>query len=81
MEILIGLSIALSAVLGGYIFSDVRSRRKIEAELASKTAQLNENLDAFSKAYAQFNERAIETDTRLTSLEFRLNSGSDSGRK
>lgn len=80
IELFVALSILLSGVVAGYVMADAKSRKKCEEELGTKTRELNINLVEFSKAYASFNDRALEMDTRLTSLEFRVNGTADSKR-
>ncbi len=72
MEILIAVSIALSAVLFGYMLGVEKARRATMADLEAKALALNTSIEGFGKAYSDFNARALEIESRFATLEFKL---------
>jgi type II secretory pathway component PulJ len=73
LEVLVALSIMATGLASGYFLYDLKVRRSEEEELKERLKSLNENLANFGKAYEQFNSERLDLDTRITSLEFKLN--------
>lgn len=72
MEVLLALCFTTMGILLGGIAVDVYTRFRIHKELIKRTETLNINIDSFSKAYGDFNARALELESRFSTLEFKL---------
>ncbi len=73
LEFLIGLSLMATGLLGGYFLANQRVMAKRDLDFTAKADALNQNLANFSKAYDDFVLKGVDTDSRLTSLEFKIN--------
>lgn len=73
IEVLICMSLLSTGLLTGYFLASQRAQAKKELDFTQKAEALNLNLTNFSKAYDDFVMKGVEVDSRLTSLEFKVN--------
>ena len=79
MEWLAVVSIVLACVNLGYTIGMDAMRRAMVKDLEAKAAALNVSIESFGKAYADFNNRALEIESRMSTIEFRF-SGMNEGK-
>ncbi len=73
IEVLLGVSLVFTGLLGGYFFASQRVTARRDLDFTAKAEALNKNLAEFSKAYDDFVLKGMDIDSRLTSLEFKVN--------
>lgn len=73
IEVLICLCLLSTGLLTGYFLASQRIQAAKELVFTQKAEALNQNLTNFSRAYDDFVLKGVETDSRLTSLEFKVN--------
>ncbi len=72
MELLVAVSIALTGVMIGLVASLSYWHKSLLRDLEAKAAALNVSIESFGKAYSDFNARALEIESRFSTLEFKL---------
>ncbi len=73
LEVLVALCLMSTGLLTGYFLASQKTQVKKELDFHQKAEALNANLLNFSKAYDDFVMKGVDTDSRLTSLEFKVN--------
>lgn len=73
LEVLICVCLLSTGLLTGYFLASQRVQAAKELVFTQKAEALNQNLANFSRAYDDFVLKGVETDSRLTSLEFKVN--------
>ncbi len=73
LEILVAFCILSTGFLTGYFLAAQKQQAKKELDFHQKAEALNLNLTNFSKAYDDFVLKCVDSDSRLTSLEFKVN--------
>lgn len=73
MEVLVAISFVVSGLVMGVNVFDWVLRYRSFKDLKERQETLNKNIDAFGKAFADFNARSLEIESRFSTMEFKVN--------
>lgn len=72
MEILVAATLLISGLILGALCVDLFVRWRMYKDMQKRSDTLNENITAFGKAYGDFNQRALEIESQMSSIEFKV---------